>query len=31
MPLGVQLVARRGADAALLATAAWLEKALAGH
>jgi Asp-tRNA(Asn)/Glu-tRNA(Gln) amidotransferase A subunit family amidase len=31
MPLGVQLVARRGADAALLAIAEWLEKALGGH
>jgi Asp-tRNA(Asn)/Glu-tRNA(Gln) amidotransferase A subunit family amidase len=30
LPVGVQLVSARGHDAALLATAAWLEQALAG-
>jgi Asp-tRNA(Asn)/Glu-tRNA(Gln) amidotransferase A subunit family amidase len=30
MPLGVQLVGRRGGDEALLATAAWLERELGG-
>ena len=30
MPLGVQLVGRRGGDAGLLATAAWLEMELSG-
>jgi len=30
MPLGVQLVGRRGGDEALLATAAWVERALGG-